>query len=538
MAEQSIIDQIQTQLEAVPDLSDRERDLLTSNALIGKILPIMTAFVDTNVKANVRHENLTTKAIKELAESTLKAPDATADLSSILDYLKDGLWDGTAIDKSMNVLRTHWFFGPIMSLAIIILQIMGYASAYMGAAAEKSRQNANEDIQPFLLPVETLTEVFYRYPDSYNFVMQELLKMGVSDQRATVFMDTKLQLLPLDTLRFLYNRDFIGKGELEERLLKMRVDPNDLDLVKETLKIYPGIGDLITYAVREVFSPEIAAKLGLYEDLPSDFVEEAVKTGLEEKYARMAWAAHWNPPSLTNAFDMFHRKVIEREELETLLKVQDYMPNYRDKLVKIAYTTPGRVDIRRFFRDQAITYEEMVELYEFRGLDPKYAVLMADWTEDEYGEESKERTKGDVIGMYKIGLKTRQEGLDLLQGVGYPFDIADELLKRVDLEKAEKKKGSKLKLWKKGFVNDFYTESEIKVFMSSYGISIGEVSDLIDDWKIEKQTKLRLLTPQQLKEIYSKQLINKQDLITRLVSLGYPQSDALLLQKAWGPDNE
>jgi hypothetical protein len=538
MAEDTHIDDVQKKLEEIPGLSDRERDLLTSDTLIKKIMPVMGAFMETNIKANKDNESATTKAIRDLAEKTLASPGVTADLSTIMSYLKDGLWDGSAIDKSMDILREHWLFGPIMSVAIILMQIMGYASAYMGAASEKARQGANEDIQPFLLDVETLTEVFYRYPDSYNLVMNEMLKMGISDKKANIFLDTKLNQLPVDTLRFLYNRDLIDDGELDERLLKLRVNPEDIDNLKETFKVYPGPGDFVSFAVREVFSSEVSDTLGLNEGLPPEFVEEVRKTGMDEKYARMFWAAHWTPPSITNAFDMFHRKVIELEELQTLLKVQDYMPNYRDKLVEIAYKTPGRVDIRRFFRDGNISFDEMVELYEYNGLAPKYALLMAEWTEDEYGEESKERTKADVIGMYKIGLKTRQDSFELLQGVGYPSEIAEELIKRVDLEKADKKKAAKVKLWKKGFKADFYTESQVKGFMSGYGMQISEVEDLLDDWKIEKQAKLRLLNPAELKTIYKADLLTASDLISRLVSLGYPESDATLLQKAWSGDNE
>lgn len=533
MAYQDNLDAIKARIKAIPDLTETEREVLLSDTIIQRVLPIATAFVAENVTKTQAVKDLTGEKVRELSDKILEDTGIWEGTKDFLDKLRDGIFDQSYLDDGVENITHHWFFGPIATVAIIIAQVATMVTSYVSVTAEKSRQIANKDIQPFLLDLPSLVEEVFRHPQNYAFVWEEMRRMGITDKKIEIYLDNQHLLLPLEVLKLLWNRGLMGNDEVTERLKTLKIHPDDIPSIKDTFYSYPGPGDLVRFAVREVFSEELASQLGLFEGLPEEFVEAARKTGIREIDAKRFWGAHWNPPSLQNAFTMFHRGVISREELEGLLKVQDYMPNYRDKLVQIAYQPITRVDIRRLYRDQAIEYEEMVLRYEYIGYAPNDAILLANWTESEYGEETKERTKADVLRLFKLGSIGSDYAINLLINIGYPEEIAEEFIERVNLEIAEKKKKDKLKLWKKGFVNDFYTESKIRSLMGAFGMETIEIEDIVDDWKIEKSMKLRLLTPQQLEKIYAKDLLSKEDILTRLVSIGYTEEDALLLRESW-----
>ncbi|GAJ24007.1 unnamed protein product, partial [marine sediment metagenome] len=136
-------------------------------------------------------------------------------------------------------------------------------------------------------------------------------------------------------------------NNLHNELTKVGVHPNYHPLYKELAYQIPPVADIITMAVREAFTPAIAARFGQYEDLPAPYVEWVQKKGLSKEWAERYWAAHWSLPSPQQGFEMLHRGVIGEGDLNMLLRALDVMPFWRDKLTQIAYRPLSRVDVRR-----------------------------------------------------------------------------------------------------------------------------------------------------------------------------------------------
>ncbi|GAJ17030.1 unnamed protein product, partial [marine sediment metagenome] len=67
---------------------------------------------------------------------------------------------------------------------------------------------------------------------------------------------------------------------LDTKLRKIGIHPEYNALYKELAYQIPPVADIITMAVREAFTPEIAAKFGQYEDYPPDLETWAMKKGL------------------------------------------------------------------------------------------------------------------------------------------------------------------------------------------------------------------------------------------------------------------
>ncbi|GAJ24320.1 unnamed protein product, partial [marine sediment metagenome] len=150
---------------------------------------------------------------------------------------------------------------------------------------------------------------------------------------------------------------------LDQRLRRIGVHPAYFPLYKELAHPIPPVADIITMAVREAFTPAIAAKFGQYEDLPPAYVDWVQRKGLSKDWAERYWAAHWSLPSPMQGFEMLHRGAINFDELDMLLRALDVMPFWRDKLTKIAYRRLTRVDIRRMYKAGVLTEAEVYESY-------------------------------------------------------------------------------------------------------------------------------------------------------------------------------
>jgi len=144
------------------------------------------------------------------------------------------------------------------------------------------------------------------------------------------------------------------------------------------------VQDLITMSVREVFSPDIAQKFGQFEDFPADFATYAKQQGVSDEWAKRYWAAHWVLPSITMAFDMLHRGVIDQATINQLLRAQDIMPFWRDKITAISYNPYTRVDVRRMHKAGVLSEDEVLTAYKDLGYDDVKALKMTDFTLLEY----------------------------------------------------------------------------------------------------------------------------------------------------------
>ena len=277
------------------------------------------------------------------------------------------------------------------------------------------------------------------------------------------------------------NRDFrprlLGEAELLDAQLREipvhygydeqfeRWGYRDLDInVLRTLRQpIPGSTDLVRMGVREVFTPEISEAFGQFEDFPVRFGElmELVGYGLRptgtiagggpgggHTWAEAYWAAHWDLPSITQGFEMYHREVtlpdgskFDEAKLMLLLRALDVMPNWRDPLRQIAYRLVTRVDIRRLYQKGFADEAKVEQTYRHLGYSPEDARLVTDWVKVAYprggegpGPDLRELTLSTVKQAYVRRLVDREEALERLLALDHPEEDAELIIALWDFD--------------------------------------------------------------------------------------------------------
>jgi hypothetical protein len=203
--------------------------------------------------------------------------------------------------------------------------------------------------------------------------------------------------------------------------------------------VLPPINDLIRFAVREVYTPEVANKFGLFEDFPVHFANEAKKQGLSQETASQYWAAHWELPSPNQGFEMYHRGIIDYDTLKLLLRALDVTPYWRDKMIQLAYNPLTRVDVRRMYGLGVIGEKEVYENYLAIGLSPTNAQLLTQFTiryeskDDESGAtEIQNLTRSVIITAYTRKQINREDAKQRLIALRYVAEDAELLLDIAD----------------------------------------------------------------------------------------------------------
>ena len=300
--------------------------------------------------------------------------------------------------------------------------------------SEESAGNLAEMAEQFLTPGDLLGMLTRGVIDDGKFT-SDLGKLGISSDSASSLAEMAEQILPAQTLIQAMFRGEIDAGKYKSEMGRMGFTPESADTFETVSKIIGGPNDMIRWAVREVFTPEIVAELGLADEFPSEFIEQAAKIGMEEDIAKNEWAAHWVLPSVGQGFEMMHRRVKKRDggtfklaDMERLLRVQDVMPFFRGMITQIAFRPFTRVDVRRMHKSGVLSTEEVMSAYLDLGFDDAKAQAMTDFTVQFNTESERDLTKSEIMRAFDRKVLNEEETTELLSDVGIPAEAAQIII--------------------------------------------------------------------------------------------------------------
>ena len=320
---------------------------------------------------------------------------------------------------------------------------------------------------------------------------------------------------------------------LPAELRKIGMHPDYAPILKELAYIIPPVGDIITMAVREAFTPEIAARFGQYEDFPKPFAEWAAKKGLSNEWAQRYWASHWTLPSATQGFEMLHRGAIRPDELNMLLRALDIMPFWRDKLTRIAYKRLTRVDIRRMYRVGVLTEEEVYEANIELGYGERDAKRMTDFTVKQTLETLSKFTSRDVVSAYVKRMINSSEARSLLIMLGVKSRDVSFILSTADYKRSweltENRISGIRNLYKKKVYDLNKTEGELL----KLDLPAEQVQVLMEQWYYEiKEEVPRHWTTAQVLGFAKEGLIPVSRARAELYAIGYDDEHVNIYMKS------
>jgi len=309
---------------------------------------------------------------------------------------------------------------------------------------------------------------------------------------------------------------------LDRKLEKIGIHPEYTSLYKELAYQIPPVADIITMAVREAFTPSIAAKFGQYEDYPPDLEKWGEKKGLSADWTKRYWAAHWSLPSPTQGFEMLHRGIINQDELNMLLRALDVMPFWREKLTGIAYRRLSRVDIRRMYGVGVLTEVEVYEAYLELGYNERDARRMSDFTVKQILATQSKFTARDVISAYSKYMINRSEARSLLIDVGVKSENVDFIISTAEYKREWELTESRIAAIRNLYKKRVYSPDTARSELLKLDLPSVRVDTLMAQWYIdEKDEPPRYWTTAQTLSFIKDKLITLERGRIELGNIGY-----------------
>ncbi len=382
------------------------------------------------------------------------------------------------------------------------------------------------NLTPNKLPdLGTAVEMRYRKEIGDGAYKSIFKKSGIKNEYADNIYAMSKQLLSVGEYLTLWRRNEISDTELTDYLEKLRFNVDGIDLAKKVSEYFPSPADLVQFAVREVYSPAVVSKFGQMEDIPAKFITEAKRAGLPEEQANNFWAAHWALPGANQGFEMFHRNIINEEDLKMLLKSLDIMPFWRDMLIQLSYSPLTRVDVRRMHAMGILDDEGTEQAYKDRGYSPENAKNMLDFTKSYNAESTTGLTRASMINAYKKKLVDRSEVIEVFEQFGYSPDTIEFWLDLADLEleleEIAEHEADLLRQYRLGAI----TLSDLRRELDYQDVPAEHVEKVIQKEVQAVSQKVKLPTKGDLTDWLKLQIIDETIYSDSMTALGYRTED-------------
>ena len=465
----------------------------------------------------------------------------------------------------------------VLAGIIKTLELSGQASGLIlgiiQANMELGRQSAYNVIQPVPLDPTTLIPLVFRAQLNFDSWIEEIKNNGVSADRGASLLAANQPILTAEQVLTLRQRQALSSDEARERLgqlgydsppitellrlvpqlvdanshlamwLRKEIDESELntrlaelgleDRERETLRtlafFIPPVQDLVRFAVREAFEPELAASLGFTEGLPPEFVEAAALQGVSKDWAEKYWISHWVFPSTGQVLEMFQRDIITLEQVKEAFKALDIAPLWQQRLIDIGFLPMGRIDIRRARRLGVLSFDDMVTRYRHTGYSPEDAKILSDFTELDINDSLIGQGEARITTLFREGFLTESEFRDFLDRLGRTDEqiellVSTQLLIREadhvkDLTNALRSQFNKRRI----------SEVEAAAQLALFGVPPENISRLLREWIETREARRSILGIADIRKARKKGILDDKEFREILVEKGFGERDIQIM---------
>lgn len=538
---QEVVDSIERAItefidEVVNGVGGALRDLLdTISNLPGEIADLATRMVDS-ARENIGDPitGLPLKVIETIMETISGEPLADIDRSEL--NALNAIFGTSPVPRSPELFREgierSMPSNPLLKgIVVAILTPLMLVQLMSGIASANSQivlqEHALENPYRLLEPPD-LARAAHFNALSREDAATDFRKHGFTQSDAEVMLRIAETIAPEAEQLVWWLRGISTDEEFVTALSAQGWSLESIEKLKLSAFFIPPVQDLITMAVREVFTPEIAERFGQFEDFPQAFVENALKQGVSEEWARNYWAAHWALPSVQMGFEMLHRRVITKEDLDLLLRATDVMPFWRDKLIAISFAPLTRVDIRRMHKLDVLSNDEVLSAYQDIGYNEANAQRLLDFTiqlnkpaEAQDDTDLSALTRTNIINLFEDGVLTRTDADQLLLDLGISRDAATLFLDASELELQRKERKDEIELILDQAQTGVLTFEEAQDNLNGLGLETLEIALALAELNKREARRTKQPSRGDLDKMFKAGLITDEEYLDNVRRLGF-----------------
>ena len=325
------------------------------------------------------------------------------------------------------------------------------------------------------------------------------------------------------------------------------LEPFDRQNLYTASEAMPTVSDIVRFMVRDADDEQVAIKYGTDAALDSKYGIQlqswARGQGITDQVMKYYWRSHWEIPSNTALFEMFHRLrpgrngganpnqvSVTAQDIKDALVVNDVLPFWAERLMEISYKPLTRTDAQRAYFIDAIDENELKDSYLDLGYNNDNADRLVRFTNQLKGKR-KQSTGGtekatSVLKYYKSFLLTDSEATARLKNGGLSDKAAIEAMSIASKQRSNDSQLACIKGVHSKYKRFIYGDSEARQDLIAIGVPIENIDKLVANWNCERGNKPKELSAAQVCKAYKQELITEMEYLRRLQAIGYGRDEA------------
>lgn len=344
----------------------------------------------------------------------------------------------------------------------------------------------------------------------------EALQSGMSnDSFAAMVLDTGE---PPGLMQMLegYRRGFIDQATLETGIRQSRYRDQWIPLL-EQLRYEPmSVADAVNAAIQNYLTPDEAAKIADQNGLTPGAITTLLDTAGE-------------PLSRTEMSQLVNRGEATEADFEQAMRES----RVKDKYIPFAYALrrkiPEAYQIVTALSHGALDTATAVNRLMDDGYNETDATILA---KSGVGQKLTQHTANittSIVDAYENWLMPRSEAETMIESMGYDKQEADFILQGAAFRQVAKIVTQAVSNLHTRYIGHKISASEVSNDLDALGIPAQQRDTLLHMWLMEHDANVKTLTEAQVVKAAGLQLITADDATTRLVAMGYSETDAGLL---------
>lgn len=421
--------------------------------------------------------------------------------------------DGYCDQETADLLKTISNYGfPVSWIGKVVIPIM-FIMKLFGTFVDIFGLDKQYDAQaigtPHPAPVESLVKAMIIDPGRSSENRAQLKRHGFNEQQIDNIILSFYRTTDENTVRQMFLRGILDNDGMYERMRELGYTDTRIKEIVQTWQQLPGPGDLFTMVAHEAFEPDIYKKLGLADEFPTEQIKWLEQQGISEAWALKFWIAHWEQPSIQQGYEMLHRGVIGDDDLEILFKAVEIPAYWRDKLKAIAYAPYTRVDVRRMHDLGVIDDEGLIRAYMDLGYDAEKAGKLAEFTIKYNLDTEKQLTRSAILDSYHNDLISKTDAKGLLTAQGYSDDLAEYYIELEDFNIQTELQNTQIAVIEDRYLLSQITENQARGQLNALGLRGTKIDTLLESWKITEYKYAAIPSKSELDNFLVKGIINE-----------------------------
>lgn len=314
----------------------------------------------------------------------------------------------------------------------------------------------------------------------------------------------------------LWRRGAITEGEFETLVRQGHTKTEYIDPLKQ-LK-------------HDHLSPEVAAQMVVQSIVTEEAgAKIAALSGTTAEDFHNMVLVRGRPPGPAEALDWLRRGILTEADFAQVIRESNVKTKYTGSYLEALERLPTLVQVRSMFKSGTIPRSRAENLLHKHGWAPDIITAYLDAVTQAKKPSHHELTEAQTIALYQSGLRTREEALADLDGIGYNQHDAGELLDLADARRVNSARSAALNRIHREFVAGLLNEETVSQALDQLKIVPTVKDDLLAAWDVERTSVTKTLTEAQVARGVKLKLIEPNDGATRLYNMGYSEADAHLL---------